>query len=638
MATTLGWIVLGLPLLGTLILSLWPGEPSKPVTRAVGCGSMAIAFALTLAIWGNLLSSAPDARLHVSRLYEWIDIGGLRIDLAIQIDQLSLMMMLVITGIGFLIHVYSTGYMNHEGGYRRFFAQMNFFVFSMLLLVEAANFLFLIVGWAFVGIASYLLIGFYYQRPSAVAAAKKAFVINVIGDVGMILAAFLLIRELGTLDYQAVFALAPQGLGKGSGAAEAVGLLLFVGAAAKSAQIPLHTWLPDAMEGPTPVSALIHAATMVTAGVYLIVRCHVLYELAPSASDVVAIVGMVTLFLAATIATVQWDIKRVLAWSTVSQIGYMIMAAGLGAYSAAMFHFLTHAFFKALLFLSAGIVIHALADEQSLDRFGGLRRPLRFAYLTFGVGCLAIAGVPGFSGFFSKDDILATSFEAGALGKVGWAVGTLAAGLTAFYMFRALFRAFWGSEPAEGWPARPHNAGPAMTIPVALLAVGAAVIGWIQVPGGWSLVSDWLEPVLVNPLQPTQLEASTASEWLTGICSTLIALLGIGLAWWLFAADPGRRLRLAGLARGPRSVLGDAYRFDEVYENAVVEPGRDVGDVLLNDVEPYGPGGLVTAAVDVARDSARGLSAVQTGLVRTYAFAVVAGLVLVGVVFVLVLH
>jgi NADH-quinone oxidoreductase subunit L len=636
-ATALGWIVLGLPLLGCLILSLWPGEPPKPVTRAVGCGSIGAAFALTLAVWAGLLSSAADDRVHVSSLWEWIQIGGLRIDLAIRIDQLSVMMMLVITGVGLLIHVYSTGYMDHEEGYRRFFSQMNFFVFSMLLLVEAGNFLFLIVGWAFVGIASYLLIGFYYQRPSAVAAAKKAFVVNVIGDVGMIIAAFLLIREIGSLDYGAVFALAPERLGSGSGAAEAVGLLLFVGAAAKSAQIPLHTWLPDAMEGPTPVSALIHAATMVTAGVYLVVRCHVLYALAPDASDVVAIVGMVTLFLAATIATVQLDIKRVLAWSTVSQIGYMIMAAGLGAYSAAMFHFLTHAFFKALLFLSAGIVIHALADEQSLDRYGGLRRPLRFAYLAFGVGCLAIAGVPGFSGFFSKDDILATSFEAGALGKVCWVVGTLAAGITAFYMFRALLRAFWGSEPAEGWPARPHPSGLAMSVPVALLAVGAAVIGWIQVPGGWSLVSDWLEPVLATPLQPT-LEATTTSEVLTGICSTAMAAAGIGLAWWLFAADPGRRLRLAGVARGPRGVLRDAYRVDEVYDEAFVVPGRDLGDVLRDEVEPYGPGGLVTAAVDVARDSARGLSALQTGLVRTYAFAVVGGLVLVGVVFILVIR
>src|SRR5262245_3320238 len=337
MATTLGWLVLALPLAGFLVLALWPGEPPKPVTRIIGAGSIGAAFALTIAIYAGMLASASDDRLHTSSLYQWIDIGGLKIDLAIRIDQLSVMMMLVITGIGFLIHVYATEYMGHEPGYRRFFAEMNFFVFSMLLLVEAENFLFLIVGWAFVGLASYLLIGFYYERPSAVAAAKKAFVINVIGDVGMVIAAFLLIREIGTLNYGEVFALAPEGLGQGTGVAEAVALLLFVGAAAKSAQIPLHTWLPDAMEGPTPVSALIHAATMVTAGVYLVVRCNVLYELAPYAGDTVAVVGALTLFVAATIAFVQEDIKRVLAWSTVSQIGYMIMGAGLGLYGDAMF-------------------------------------------------------------------------------------------------------------------------------------------------------------------------------------------------------------------------------------------------------------------------------------------------------------
>ena len=333
------------------MLSLWPGEPDRRITRAIGVGLPATGFVLTLAIFFTYLARDADDRIEVSSLYEWIQIGDLRIDLAVQIDVLSVFMMLIITGIGSLILLYSTEYMGHDRDYRRFFAEMSFFVFAMLLLVEAANFLFLIVGWALVGLASYLLIGYYYERPSAVAAAKKAFVVNVIGDVGMVLAAFLLIRELGTLDYGEVFATAPDGLGQGTGVAEAVALLLFVGAAAKSAQIPLHTWLPDAMEGPTPVSALIHAATMVTAGVYMIVRCNVLYELAPYAGDIVAVVGALTLFVAATIAFVQEDIKRVLAWSTVSQIGYMIMAAGLGLYGSSMFHLLTHAFFKALLFL-----------------------------------------------------------------------------------------------------------------------------------------------------------------------------------------------------------------------------------------------------------------------------------------------
>ncbi len=407
-------------------------------------------------------------------------------------------MMLIITGVGSLILLYSTEYMGHDRDYRRFFAEMSFFVFAMLLLVEAANFFFLIVGWALVGLASYLLIGFYYERPSAVAAAKKAFVVNVIGDVGMVLAAFLLIRELGTLDYGEVFAAAPDGLGQGTGVAEAVALLLFVGAAAKSAQIPLHTWLPDAMEGPTPVSALIHAATMVTAGVYMIVRCNVLYELAPYAGDIVAVVGALTLFVAATIAFVQEDIKRVLAWSTVSQIGYMIMAAGLGLYGSSMFHLLTHAFFKALLFLGVGVVIHALADQQSLNRMGGLRRLLPVANVGVLVGCLAIAGIPPFSGFFSKDEIIAGALDSGDLGVVLGIVGILGAGLTAFYMFRLYFRAFWGAG-ARGRlrrrPPAPAGVGDE-PCPVIVLAIGATFIGWLQVPGGWQLVDDWLEPAL----------------------------------------------------------------------------------------------------------------------------------------------
>ena len=398
------------------MLSLWPGEPDRRLTRVVAVGFSGIAFVLTLIVFFTLLGRDSDNRLEVDTLWQWIQAGDLRVDLAIQIDPLSVMMMLVITGIGSLIVLYSTEYMGHDRDYRRFFAEMLFFLFAMLLLVEAANFLFLIVGWALVGLASYLLIGYYYERPSAVAAAKKAFVVNVIGDIGMVIAAFLLIRDLGTLDYGQVFAAAPEGLGQGSGAAEAVALLLFVGAAAKSAQIPLHTWLPDAMEGPTPVSALIHAATMVTAGVYMIVRTNVLYELAPYAGDLVAIVGAATLLMAATIALVQEDIKRVLAWSTVSQIGYMIMAAGLGIYGPSMFHFLTHAFFKALLFLAVGIAIHALVGEQSLDRMGGLRRHLPFTNLAVLVGCLSISGIPPFSGFFSKDEILSTAMDAGALG------------------------------------------------------------------------------------------------------------------------------------------------------------------------------------------------------------------------------
>jgi NADH-quinone oxidoreductase subunit L len=551
--------------------------------------------------------------------------------------------------------------MAHDRDYRRFFAEMSFFLFAMLLLVEAANFFFLIVGWALVGLASYLLIGYYYERPTAVAAAKKAFVINVIGDIGMVIAAFLLVRELGTLDYGEVFAAAPEGLGQGSGVAMAVALLLFVGATAKSAQIPLHTWLPDAMEGPTPVSALIHAATMVTAGVYMIVRTNVLYELAPYAGDFVAVIGAATLLMAATIALVQVDIKRVLAWSTVSQIGYMIMAAGLGlygpsmfhflthaffkallflgvglgAYSSGMFHFLTHAFFKALLFLAAGIVIHALHGEQSLNRMGGLGRYLRFAYFAFGVGCLSIAGVPGFAGFFSKDDILAHALAQGTLGTVLFVFGSIGAFLTAFYMFRLLFRAFVAPEPADGYEHPPHGAGWAMSIPVGILTVLSIVGGYLQVPFGWQLITDWLDPVLADSLLPP-LDPTHAQETATIIVSLVAAFSGISLAWYVFAREPLRRVRAASTMPEAQALLEDAYRFDEVYDDLVVQPGRAAGDRLRDVAEPVVVMGPVNGVTAVVTGAARGLRAVQSGLVRTYAFAVAGGLVLVAVVFILV--
>ena len=628
MIIALSWIVLGLPLLGTVVLSLWPGEPDRRITRAIGVGFSGIAFVLTLIVFFALLARDADNRLEVDGLYQWIQAGDLKVDLAIQIDPLSVLMMLVITGVGSLIVLYSTEYMGHDRDYRRFFAEMLFFLFAMLLLVEAANFLFLIVGWALVGLASYLLIGYYYERPSAVAAAKKAFVINVIGDIGMVIAAFLLIRELGTLDYGQVFSTAPEGLGQGSGAAEAVALLLFVGAAAKSAQIPLHTWLPDAMEGPTPVSALIHAATMVTAGVYMIVRTNVLYELAPYAGDLVALVGAATLLMAATIALVQEDIKRVLAWSTVSQIGYMIMAAGLGIYGASMFHFLTHAFFKALLFLAVGIAIHALVGEQSLDRMGGLRRYLPFTNLAVLVGCLAISGIPPFSGFFSKDEILSTAMDAGGLGVFCGVIGIIAAGLTAFYMFRLYFRAFWGPDPAGGYVKTPHEGGWAMAAPVTVLAIGATFIGWLQIPGGWHLVNDWLEPVLIAA---PDIEPTAAAEWIVSVISVGLALAAIALAAWVFVVDPTRRTRLL---RGPagRELLQDQYRFDEVYEEAVVQPGRELGDVFTTKVERYGVQGSIEGVVRTVVDLGRGMRIAESGLVRAYAFAMIGGVAIVGAV------
>jgi NADH-quinone oxidoreductase subunit L len=623
MEPALAWIVLGLPLLGAATLAAWPGEPPRSMTRVFGVGPVAVGFLLAAWLYVQMLGESSSERLVVSRVWEWIEIGDLTIDVALQIDPLSVMMMLIITGVGSLIFLYSTEYMEHDRDYRRFFAEMGFFVFSMLLLVLAANFLFLIVGWALVGLASYLLIGFYYEKPSAVAAAKKAFIINVIGDVGMVIAAFILAVELGTLDYVPVFEAAPEGLSRG--AVEAVTILLFVGAAAKSAQIPLHTWLPDAMEGPTPVSALIHAATMVTAGVYMIVRTHELYELAPHAEDLVAITGGVTLFLAATIAMVQVDVKRVLAWSTVSQIGYMIMAAGLGAYGASMYHLMTHAFFKALLFLSIGIVIHGLAGEQSLDRMGGLKEHLKLAYLTTAIGVVAISGVPGTSGFFSKDEILASAWDAGDLGRVLWVVGAVASGITAFYMFRLLFRAFHGPAPQGGYGVEPHGSRWPMAAPVIVLAALSLFGGWIQVPNGWQWILDWLEPVIGAEAVP-----GDQAEYVTLVATIAVIALGAGTAWWIFAADPGRRERLAGRFPAARRLLQDQYRFDHVYDQAIVAPSRELGGYLHSRFESGVVQGLVRGAIALARGGALALRAAQDGLVRTYVFVMLSGVVALG--------
>ena len=614
------------------MLSLWPGEPDRRLTRTVAIAMPVIAFAATVVIFIAMLTRESQDRLEITTLWNWVQSDGLSIDLALQIDPLSILMMLIITGVGSLIVIYSTSYMEEDRDYKRFFAEMMFFLFAMLLLVEAANYFFLIVGWGLVGLASYLLIGYYYDRPSATAAAKKAFVINVIGDVGMVLGAFLLVRELGTLDYQEVFAKAPQDLGQGTYVSFAVCMLLFVGAAAKSAQVPLHTWLPDAMEGPTPVSALIHAATMVTAGVYMVVRSNVLYQLAPYASDIVAVVGAITLLLGATIALVQVDIKRVLAWSTVSQIGYMIMGAGLGEYANSMFHLMTHAFFKALLFLGVGMAIHALAGEQSLDKMGGLGRSLRGTAIAVLVGCLAISGVPPFSGFFSKDSILATALDAGTLGIILGLVGMVGAGLTAFYMFRLFFRAFTGPEPEGGYHPHPHSPSLVMMVPVSILAVLATVAGVVDIPGAWDPFGEWLAPAL--PAAP-DLEASHAQELFATIVSLTLVAIGIGLAWWIFKADPQRRLRLAGRATTAREILHDQYRFDDVYDEAFVETTADLGDVLTDPVERVGIQGSLEGAARGVVDAGRGLAVLQSGLVRGYVMFMIIGVAVIGIVFAL---
>src|SRR5881275_45183 len=484
-------LVLLVPLAGFLVNALLGRLLPRRLVGWVGAGSIGMAFVFALVILSQVLGGQKLDQTY----FTWWQSADFNVPFNLYVDALSTLMILVITGVGFLIHVYSIGYMWEDAGFARFFAYMNLFVLSMLLLVLSGNFVWLIVGWAGVGLSSYLLIGFWYHRASAVLAARKAFVMNTIGDVGMVFAAFLIFLNLRVLDYRGLFDRLHQ-LPKGGTVVTAICLLLLVGAVAKSAQLPLHTWLPDAMEGPTPVSALIHAATMVTAGVYLVGRMHPIYDVAVYAHGAVAIIGAVTALFAATIAIVQVDIKRVLAYSTMSQIGYMFLAVGIGAYSAGFFHLLSHAFFKALLFMAAGNVIHAMHDEQDMRKYGALWRQMRPTSITFLIGSLSLVGLIPFVGFFSKEQILGLAFARGDLlsGSV-WVIGALTALLTGFYTGRMWWLAFWGKPSPQRPVEHPHEAPPVMLIPVAILAVLTVVGGFIQTRAlgiGPSIVSDFL--------------------------------------------------------------------------------------------------------------------------------------------------
>jgi NADH-quinone oxidoreductase subunit L len=535
-------------------------------------------------------------------------------------------MMLVVSGVGFLIVAYSIGYMEGEEEERRYFAYMALFVFSMLLLVQAGNLVILLAGWGLVGLSSYLLIGFHHERPSAVAAAKKAFVMNAIGDATFAIALFILIQKTGTLDYALAF---QRSDGLGGWAINLVALGLLGGAVAKSAQLPLHTWLPDAMEGPTPVSALIHAATMVTAGVYLIVRTHPIFELAPHVQDVAAGIGAATLLLAGLIALVQTDIKRVIAYSTMSQIGYMFLGAGIGAYASAMFHLMTHAFFKALLFLAAGIVIHALLGEQDIRKMGGLGRLMPWTARAMVIGALALAAVPPFAGFFSKDSILAAALERGAFGYVLWSIGVGGAFLTGLYTFRMIFVVFGGEPSAYVREHPPHLHGDrvargSMYWTVGALAVLATVGGWIQFANIWTTVSDWLEPV-ARPL----VEATGTQEAVASIVAGVAGIGGIVLAWWIYSA---RRMR----APKPVAALEKKFWFDELYDTLFYWPSVGLSRLQYLLVETPLVSGSITGLAHATRGLGTRTRALQTGLVRMYALALAASLAVLILVFVVV--
>src|SRR6266542_2826169 len=620
------WIALFAPLGGVLVITLLGQRISRFHAGLVASGSTLVSFVCSLIAFLALLDESPGERTHYSTLWTWLSAGDLEFGAEILVDPLSVFMMLVVSGVGFLILSYAVGYMHGDPEERRYHAYKALFVFSMLLLVQSGNLLLLLAGWGLVGLSSYLLINYWHIRATAVAAGKKAFVMNAIGDATFALALFLLIQRAGSLDFRVVF---QEGIAeKSSAVAVLIALGLLGGAVAKSAQIPLHTWLPDAMEGPTPVSALIHAATMVTAGVYLIARTHRVFELAPSVQDTAAVLGAVTLLVAGLVALVQTDIKRVIAYSTMSQIGYMFVGVGVGAYANGMFHLLTHAFFKALLFLAAGLVIHALMGEQDMRRMGGLRRLMPLTYWFFLAGALALVGLPPFAGFLSKDSILAATLDRGTFGVFLWLAGIVGAFLTGLYTFRMLFLVFHG-EPS-GFAREHHHlhhgkeGPPEMFWPVAILAALSVGGGWIQFAGLWAPVSRFLEPV-ASPL----VDASGMQELVSSVSAVLFGLLGMGVAWWFYAA------RRAEVSRVPQLQLTLEHKlwFDELYDLLFFRPAAWVAATTTRWFERPVIGGSAVELALETQHSGRVVARAQTGLLRMYALSLAAGIAVLVVVF-----
>jgi NADH-quinone oxidoreductase subunit L len=674
--TTYGWLVLAFPLAGMLVTALgfrrWRGRAAGWIAT----GAILLAFLAAIGALISLQGHSPQHRELVSSLWNYAVTVGIDGRMSILVDPLSVFMILVVTGVSTLIHLYSISYMDKDRGFVRFFSYLNFFVFSMLLLVLAGNFLLLIVGWAFVGAASYLLISFWYRRTTATKAGIKAFVINVVGDVGLVLGTYFIFKHTHTLEFlgsfHAVENPAHPAFGHMSNNGDLVAgcVLLLVGAFAKSAQIPLHTWLPDAMEGPTPVSALIHAATMVTAGVYLIARMHPLFERAPAAQDVGAVVGALTLLIAGSIALVQTDIKRVIAYSTMSQIGYMIMGVSVGAYAAGLFHLMTHAFFKALLFMAAGSIIGAMAGEQSLEKMGGFRKAMPFTYLCFIVGGLALSGIPPFSGFFSKDEILLVTGERGGWHWALYAAGYVGAFLTAVYTFRMIFRAFHGTPVAEAReleeghlhhaavPRNPANGeeedldvgfpGPThaiaerampMRVAMSLLAIGATGIGLVQIPKVDFVIDDFLRPTFASSpfYEP---HTKTGLLWLGLALGAVLGLAGIALAYriWVVGRDPAHPTSAAIQARmgAVYELLVHKWYFDELIDVLVVRPVAAAGAFARDTFERvFVDETLIGGATGIVRAGSAAVRAAQSGFVRYYAALLVLGVTGVGFYFLL---
>jgi len=666
-ATTYAWLVIAFPLAGMLLVAGGFRVLGGRSAGWIATCSILLSFAAAVGTLLALQQHAPDHRQLVSSLWDYAVTVGVDGQMSILVDPLSVFMILTVTGVSLLIHVYSIAYMERDAGYARFFSYLNFFVFSMLLLVLAGNFLVLIVGWAFVGAASYLLISFWYRRTTATRAGIKAFVINVVGDVGLVLGTYFIFTHTGSLDFLKSFhAVRAGAFGSGTNEGDLVAgcVLLLVGAFAKSAQIPLHTWLPDAMEGPTPVSALIHAATMVTAGVYLIARMHPLFERAPAAQDVGAVIGAATLLIAATIALVQVDIKRIIAYSTMSQIGYMIMGVSVGAYAAGLFHLMTHAFFKALLFMAAGSIIAAMAGEQSLDRMGGFRRVLPFTYGCFLVGGLALSGVPPFSGFFSKDEILLVAGQLGGWHWALYALGYIGSLLTAIYTFRMIFRAFHGEPVAEARElaaGHPHHAAvptnpdtgeeedtdvgfpgpvhaiaertPLMRVAMGILALGAVSVGLVQIPKVDFLVDDFIRPAFAGSHEP---QGSSDLLAVSLVIGTLLGLAGIAIAFRIWVQRPGLATAARERLRGAYRLFVNKWYFDELIERLIVRPAAAAGRYLRDAFERrVVEDTLVGGTTALIRAGSAAVRAAQSGFVRYYAALLVLGVAAVGFYFLL---
>jgi len=643
------WLIPLFPAIGFMINGFFGRRLGRKVVSWVGPSAIGLSFLTSILIFFELIGRPPEQRLFEKVIFDWVVSGSFQTVIGYQIDPLSILMALVVSGVSFFIHIYSVGYMHDDPGYTRYFTYLNLFVFMMLNLILANNFLLMFVGWEGVGLCSYLLIGFWYEKDSASNAGKKAFVVNRVGDFGFLLGMFLLFTSLGehgiwTLDFTEVFTNASK---LDTATVTAITILFFIGATGKSAQIPIYVWLPDAMEGPTPVSSLIHAATMVTAGVYMVARCNVLYTMAPIAMAIVAIVGVATAIFTASIGFCQNDIKKVLAYSTISQLGYMFLGVGVGAFSAGIFHLMTHAFFKGLLFLGAGSVMHALSGELDMRKMGALRKKIPYTFWTFFIATLAIAGIPGLSGFFSKDEILWQAFSSSHGHFLLWLVAAIAAGMTAFYMFRALFMTFFGQSRVDEHAAHHlHESPKIMTVPLMVLAVLSVIGGYIGIPhvlGGANHIHEFLAPVLGGGAEPAKAHAgislltqawasggeggghSAALELLMMVISVVIALIGIGIAYLFYVKNPALPKLIAERWKGLYKLVFNKYYVDELYEILFIKSLKGLGTGLWKGFDEFVIDGTVNGIAYLIGLLSGAMRRLQTGLVQNYAFSMIIG-------------